>query len=161
MPHGSAPGEHRGGRAPGTPNRRTVEKEAVRIRAAQMLADISGARDFAPIEHAQAALMDAASHTSNERFTGTAHQFLILCYQDCRLPRAMRMDAAKSAIRYETPALAATTLAGDADNPITLQTLDARAPMNARMTALLLAAQVPVTTHDVDEHGDTTSTETT
>lgn len=161
MSTGSAPGEHRGGRVKGTPNRRTVEREAVRMRAAEMLADISGGKSFTPAEHGMAAFVEAATATTNDIFTGTAHDFLVLTYKDCRLPRAMRMDAAKAAIRYETPALAATTLVGDADNPVCVRTLDTRSPMDARMTALLLAAQVPVITHDVDDQGNTTDTVTT
>ena len=42
-------------------------------------------------------------------FAGNAHAFLMLLYKNPCLPVGVRLDAAKAAIRYETPALSAIT----------------------------------------------------
>lgn len=47
-------------------------------------------------------------------FEGDAHAFLMLTYKDKSLPRNLRVDAAKAAIRFEKPALTAI----DANNTI-------------------------------------------
>jgi hypothetical protein len=47
-----------------------------------------------------------------DAFNGDAHALLMLVYKDPSLPIDLRMDAAKAAIRYETPALQATELTG-------------------------------------------------
>jgi len=84
MPSGSRPGERRGGRQPGTPNKRTVELQAKAEAAAQAIsAAIPGA------------------------FDKDAHAFLMAVYKDPAQPMELRIDAAKAAIRYEKPALAA------------------------------------------------------
>lgn len=93
-------------------------------------------------------------------FDGMALLFLQLTYRDPRFLHSVRTDAAKAAIRFESPALQAMTLGGDADNPVLLRHIDTRGPLDGRMTALLLAAHVPVVTHDVDETGETTHTHT-
>lgn len=80
---GSRPGERRGGRRKGTPNRRTAAlQEATAVAAAAI----------------GAAIPDA--------FDGDAHAFLMAVYKDPRNDLAVRIDAAKGAIRYEKPAMA-------------------------------------------------------
>ena len=74
----------RTGRQPGTKNKRTVEREAMaQAAAAAVEAVIPGA------------------------FAGDAHAFLIAVYKDPGQPMEIRLDAAKAAVRYEKPALAA------------------------------------------------------
>ena len=65
----------------------------------------------------EAALPDA--------FAGDAHSLLVAIYKDVSRPIELRIDAAKAAIRYETPALAAVEHSTDPDKPIgiTFQTV--------------------------------------
>ena len=59
----------------------------------------------------QIMLQDAAARVMAGRpagFPGDAHQLLVTIYRDESLPLSMRLDAAKSAVKYERPALAAT-----------------------------------------------------
>ena len=84
---GSKPGERRGGRSVGIANKRTVEREQALTDAARMI---------------ESTLPDA--------FAGNAHAVLMAIYKDPRQPIELRLDAAKAAIRYEKPALAATTV---------------------------------------------------
>ena len=90
MPRGSRPGERRGGREKGTPNKRTAELKAAMEKAAQGLASELGERCFA----------------------GDAHELLQAVYKDLDQPIALRVDAAKVAIAFEKPRLAATELSG-------------------------------------------------
>lgn len=53
-----------------------------------------------------------------DAFTGNAHELLVLVYKDPSLPLDVRLDAAKAAIRYETPALQATELTGANGSPL-------------------------------------------
>jgi hypothetical protein len=46
-------------------------------------------------------------------FRGDAHQFLRMVYSDPSIPLDVRLDAAKSAIRFETPALSASAVTVD------------------------------------------------
>ena len=46
-------------------------------------------------------------------FTGDAHAFLMLVYKDPENPIDLRLDAAKAAIRFEMPALAAIQTDGN------------------------------------------------
>ena len=73
-----------GGRSKGTPNKRTKEMQ-------------DAAREAR--EKARRVLGDNA-------FDGDAHGFLTLVYRDPSLPLEVRLDAAKTAISYETPRLA-------------------------------------------------------
>ena len=50
-------------------------------------------------------------------FHGDAHALLISVYKDAALDMTMRLDAAKAAIRFETPGLQSTTHGEDKDNP--------------------------------------------
>ena len=78
------------GRPPGSPNRRTTAiKEAV-ARAADRL---------------EAEIPDA--------FVGDAHAFLVSIYKDPQQPIDLRMEAAKAAVRYEKPVLAAIDVTSD------------------------------------------------
>jgi len=70
------------GRPPGAKSKRTVEREqAVATAAKEIEAAIDGA------------------------FDGDAHALLMVVYKDPKHEMALRIDAAKAAIRYERPAL--------------------------------------------------------
>lgn len=71
------------GRPPGAPNKRTVERERVLVEVAEQIAEALG----------------------GEAFGGNAHALLMAVYKNTALEIAVRLDAAKAAIRYETPAL--------------------------------------------------------
>jgi hypothetical protein len=71
-----------GGRQKGTKNRKTV------------LLEEKGRKTFAGVLGADA-------------FEGDAHSLLIAIYKDGSMPIGLRLDAAKAAVRYEKPALAA------------------------------------------------------
>ena len=75
-----ARGYKTGGRMKGTKNRKTEELEA----QARELVDTT---------------------LGSDAFSGDAHEFLQLVYKNEKLPLATRIDAARSAIRYEKPAL--------------------------------------------------------
>ena len=79
-----------GGRAKGTPNKRTRElldaTRAVREKARRVL--------------------------GNDAFDGDAHALLVLVYRDTSLPIELRLDAAKVAINYESPRLQAIQVEG-------------------------------------------------
>lgn len=85
------------GRPPGAKNKRTAEREQQMARAAQAV---------------EMALDDA--------FDGDAHALLMAVYKDKGLELPLRIDAAKAAIRYEKPALAATTLDADVKSSVEL-----------------------------------------
>jgi len=86
MPRGAKPGERRGGRTKGTPNKRTITLQEAQSKAAQVIADMLG-------EHA---------------FDGDAHALLVAVYKDKRNDIELRVDAAKAAIGFEKPRLQAT-----------------------------------------------------
>ena len=94
-----AVGKKTGGRQKGSRNRRTVAVEEQIREAAQVI---------------EQALPDA--------FKGDAHALLMAVYKDVTHPLPVRIDAAKAAISFERPKLAAVTHAGDADNPIHTRT---------------------------------------
>jgi hypothetical protein len=93
---GSAPGERRGGRQRGTPNKRT---EAL----AQAQAEAS--------EKITAAL-------GPDAFDADALSFLQVIYRDKKQAVEVRLQAARAAISFETPQLAATELSGPNGGPI-------------------------------------------
>ena len=96
MPKGSKPGERRGGRAKGTPNRRTQEREAATREAVLAI---------------EASLPEA--------FRGDAHAFMVTVYKDPQLPIDLRLDAAKAAIRFEkSPQPTSTLMSGSDGGPI-------------------------------------------
>ena len=72
-----------GGRQKGTQNKRTT---AAKLAAAEKLEELLGGID--------------------NPFDGDAHALMVLVYKDPGQPMAVRLDAAKGAIRYEKPALA-------------------------------------------------------
>lgn len=89
MPRGSAPGERRGGRKKGSRNKRTEERLAAMQAAAKQIEDvISGA------------------------FAGDAHALLVAIYKDPAHSVVLRLEAAKAAIAYEKPKLAAVQYSG-------------------------------------------------
>jgi hypothetical protein len=79
---GSKPGERRGGRQKGTPNKKTAEQKAA-IKAA----------------------VEKAVGQLEEPFEGDGYAFLATVYKDKQQPIGVRMDAAKTAIAYERPRL--------------------------------------------------------
>lgn len=99
---GSKPGERRGGREKGTPNRRTQALDTAVAEAAGAL---------------HSAIPDA--------FRGDAHTLLMTVYKDPSKDMALRIDAAKAAIRFEKPALSAVdaSLSGQIDVRTWLQKL--------------------------------------
>jgi hypothetical protein len=84
MSRGSKPNERRGGRQKGTPNKRTAAREQAVAEMARAIADVIP-----------------------EAFQGNVHAFLMAIYKDPEMPIEMRIDAAKKAIHFEKPALAA------------------------------------------------------
>ena len=83
----SKPGERRGGRKAGTPNKRTIERERAARDTVAKVTRAMKAAELAPLE-------------------GDAHSLLVTVYKDRALPMELRVDAAKAAIRNEKPALA-------------------------------------------------------
>ena len=83
MARGAKPGERRGGRAKGTPNKRTAALEEATQRAAQVLAEELG----------------------EDAFPGDAHALLMAVYKDKRVDMPLRIEAAKAAAPYEKPRL--------------------------------------------------------
>jgi hypothetical protein len=77
-----AQGIKTGGRQKGTKNRKTVLLEE---KGRKTLAEVLGANAF----------------------EGDAHSLLIAIYKDGSMPIGLRLDAAKAAVRYEKPTLAA------------------------------------------------------
>ncbi len=94
---GPKPGRKVGGRKKGTPNKRTAQRE-LRIREAAA---------------AVASLIPGA-------FEGDSHALLMAIYKNPHNPIELRLDAAKAAIGYEKPRLAAVEHKGDKENPIGL-----------------------------------------
>lgn len=58
-----------------------------------------------------------------EPFRGDAHALLMAVYKDVSNPMNLRIDAAKAAISYEKPRLAAVEHSGDKDNPVAFAVL--------------------------------------
>jgi hypothetical protein len=94
-----AAGKKTGGRRKGTPNKRTAKREEAVDQAAILIGGV---------------IPDA--------FQGDAHAFLIAVYKDPRQEARARQDAAKAALPYEKPRLAAMTLASDPENPVVVRT---------------------------------------
>jgi hypothetical protein len=74
-----------GGRRRGTPNRRTVQRERAVAAAAKQIAAALG----------------------EDAFPGDAHALLIAVCKDPQQPAGLRIEAARAAIGYEKPRLAA------------------------------------------------------
>jgi hypothetical protein len=86
-----ASGFKTGGRKKGSKNRKTVLLEE---KGRELLAEVLGANAF----------------------EGDAHSFLIAVYKDESHPIELRLEAAKAAIRFEKPALAALDARGTIEN---------------------------------------------
>jgi hypothetical protein len=69
---------------------------------------------------AEAVAVTAATlkDTIPDAFTGDAHALLMALYKDPANPLTLRMEAARAAIRYEKPALAALQVGGDENAPL-------------------------------------------
>lgn len=97
-----AKGRKTGGRAKGTPNRRSlVRRQALSTAAGQLRTQLDA--EAAEPEHSPPAPSETARW-----FRGDAHALLRLIYTDATQPIELRVDAAKSAIRFERPALVAS-----------------------------------------------------
>jgi hypothetical protein len=85
------------GRPAGAKNKITREREQAMREAAEKLADVlPGA------------------------FQGDAHAFLMTVYKDPQMPIERRIDAAKAAVGYEKPKLAAVSQSGEDGGPMTV-----------------------------------------
>jgi hypothetical protein len=104
---GSRPGERRGGRQKGTPNKRTVALEVALAEAADKITGALGA----------------------DAFENDAHALLMAVYKDARQPTELRVAAAKAAISFEKPRLAA--IEGKVGGVLTLEQI-VRASMEPR-----------------------------
>lgn len=95
---GPKPGQKVGGRKKGTLNKRTAQREQRVQEAAAVIAGvIPGA------------------------FEGDSHALLMAIYKNPDNPLELRLDAAKAAIGYEKPRLAAVEHKGDKDKPVSFQ----------------------------------------
>jgi hypothetical protein len=172
VPIGSIPGEKRGGRGKGSLNRKTQERLAIAAEAEARLALLCGADPGAAnhakhaqcvADRAQLALADTADGAmplhdalvdhDRKPFGGNALAFLQTIYRDPRLPRVVRMDAAKAVIRYESPALSSTTVTADADSLALWRGSDARIALADRVVHVLAHAGITPRVHDVSDDG--------
>jgi hypothetical protein len=92
-------GPKTGGRKRGTPNKRTVERERAVAAAARKITAALGA----------------------DAFPGDAHALLMAVYKDPQQPAELRIEAARAAIGYEKPRLAAVE--AKVDGRMTLEQL--------------------------------------
>lgn len=95
-----------GGRKPGSKNKRTKELQAEQEKLADRLGEIIA-----------------------DPFEGDAHALLVCIYKDQSRDIALRMEAAKAAIRFEKPALGAIET-----GPEVLDRYVARVPVKAEST---------------------------
>jgi hypothetical protein len=86
-----ARGRKTGGRTLGTPNKKTAAMKDAQRRL---------------LEDANKALSDEGL----QLFEGDAHALLTLAYKHPKLDLAMRLDAAKAAVRFEKPMMAQSTM---------------------------------------------------
>lgn len=96
MARGSKPGERRGGRKKGSPNKRTVERAHAVAQAAEKIEAILGPTGF----------------------QGDAHALLMLVYKSDESPLSMRVTCAIAALPYEKPRLASIKHTGADGGPI-------------------------------------------
>ena len=94
-----------GGRAKGTPNKRTREL----------------------LDATRAAREKARRVLGKDAFDGDAHALLVLVYRDTSLPIELRLDAAKVAINYESPRLQAIQVEGHTEIEVDIPPEDRRA----------------------------------
>ena len=96
---GSKSGERRGGRQRGAKNKRTLAREQAQAKSAEKIETALGA----------------------SAFQGDAHELLMAIYKDLQQPIGLRLDAARVAIGYEKPRLAA--IEGKSERGRTLEEL--------------------------------------
>jgi uncharacterized membrane protein len=94
-----------GGRAKGTPNKRTREL----------------------LDATRAAREKARRVLGKDAFDGDAHALLVLVYRDTSLPIELRLDAAKVAINYESPRLQAIQVEGHTEIEVNIPPEEQRA----------------------------------
>jgi hypothetical protein len=94
-----------GGRAKGTPNKRTKEM----------------------LDAAREAREKARRVLGNDTFDGDAHTLLVLVYRDTSLPIELRLDPAKVAINYESPRLQAIQVEGHTEIEVNIPPEERRA----------------------------------
>lgn len=173
----------RGGRQKGTPNKATVMKqrakelgikalEALQSGDAASIADIraaveadehSNAVDASEGTLTEAQAMQQIAMRENVHYP-TALSYLQATYRDNRLPRMIRQDAAKAAIRYETPALSNVAVKQEPNEAELLQAADNRAQLASVVESVLRRAGIPVTARvttviDADEATDNNDNE--
>jgi hypothetical protein len=90
MARGSKPGERRGGRQKGTPNKKTVAAMQAAEEAGRVLAENLG----------------------DKCFPGDAHALAMALYKDTTQPIEIRLEALKAALPYEKPRLSAVEHSG-------------------------------------------------
>ena len=95
MARGAAPGERRGGRVKGTPNKKTMALSNAVLEANRKIGELLPAE-----------------------FKGDAHALLMYIYKDEAAPLDKRLAAASAAIGYEKHKLAAVQVSGDQKNPV-------------------------------------------
>jgi hypothetical protein len=88
----------------------------------------TGGRKMGSINKRTEALAAAVRDTAKQieavtagAFCGDGHAYLMTIYKDPAQPTAIRIDAAKAAIGYEKPRLAAVEHTGDPDQPLAFQ----------------------------------------
>lgn len=91
-----------GGRRKGVPNKKTVARQTMLASAA------TGFRIQSVVEEGYGSATQQASDRPLDWHRGDAHALLKLVYSDPRYPMELRIDAAKSAVRFERPALLAS-----------------------------------------------------
>ena len=89
------------GRPPGVKNKRSAERDAILRKVEQHLTE-----------------------TVDDVFEGDAHAFLMTVYKTPTYDIGLRVDAAKAAVKYEKPALAAIEHAGADGGPIQCQRVE-------------------------------------
>ena len=170
----------RGGRQKGTPNKATVARQQA-MEAGRLALERLASGDNATLADIQASvdndthsnLVDQAAGTMTEaqalvsvavrenKTYNTALEYLQDTYRDNRLPRGLRQDAAKAAIRYETPALSNVAVQAEVDVNADYKDADTRMQLEDMVgRALLRAGIVPQrVVHDVIEVEDDADSE--
>ncbi len=130
MPRGAKPGERRGGRAKGTKNRATIEKELLVKTALDGIKDEVVARSVLSDAISEVRDLMAKHHPD---FGKKPNEPLYFKY--CTLLRSLASDL----IGYQAPKLTAVKVGGDRDNPLLIS--EGRTGLEIRQELLELIAQ--------------------
>ena len=85
-----------------------------------------GVRDYR-LKARDQAMADISARIGADHVDLDAHGFLVAVYREPALPIELRVDAAKSAIRFERPALSASNVTGDITHHVSIADQLARA----------------------------------